>query len=154
MRNKELPEWAKAGATVWLNPHSYSPTSRYRRGTVTRVTKTSVFAKQDGSETERRFVAMGGSWFGDETVLEEYGSRGERWSHGTYLFAEDSAVVKRGIRQSNIADAYARAVNVMSDFTARTPADSRSAAARKSIAALEAYLDVVKEGSDGTSETE
>jgi hypothetical protein len=58
-RDRQLPAWAKPGTKLLFVQYSrWSPgAQQVRDGEITRVTKTSVFAKIEGSNTERRYVA-------------------------------------------------------------------------------------------------
>lgn len=136
-----LPSWADVGKTVWIRPHTYGPVSVYHKATVSRVTKTSVFVKPERFNSERRFVPMQGSWFGKETVMEEYGSRTQAWARPAYLFAADSETVKSGLQKGIAHEAFLKAVESVTQFSKSNTTDARRAAARDSMAALLAYLD-------------
>lgn len=85
-----LPDWATPGATVLLEPGSYSRNRQFLEATVTRVTKTSVFVKaSDGRE--RRFVQV--DWLRETDRLIEYGYRGG-YGRNTYIWNPEAPSIK------------------------------------------------------------
>lgn len=145
MAQDQLPDWAVVGAEVWLEPHTYGRYSTYKKATITRVTKTSVFIKQDGSDHERRFVNTRWNVYGaTERRMEEYGTRSDHWSHPAYLHAGKSDIVAQGLAANLAMTAYNEANTVLREFTTQNPTIDRKEAAERGIVALTAYLDALK----------
>jgi hypothetical protein len=127
-----LPEWATVGARVLIEPGSYGRTRKFLEATVTRVTKTSVFAKTENGH-ERRFVDMG--WGNEHDRLREYGNRGSSWSPDTYLWNPESESVKLALAAGLEA---ARQDKLRA--AARAIAETRYALTEEQVAALETAL--------------
>jgi len=141
-----LPAWAVVGAKVLIEPGSYSRNRVFREATVTRITKTSVFAKSaDPMANERRFVPSTWRDHGDRMV--EYGNRSDSWRHDTYLWdpespavAEAKATAARQAVEETLANACAECERAMHKGGKETKAEKVAALQ----AALAAYTEATK----------
>ena len=155
--DQKLADWATVGAEVWVQLDSYSDIPRYRKGTITRVTKTSAFVKLVEGTTEYRFTGVDETYMSwternaggkPETFMNEYGSRGDiyGWRGRKHLYAADSKVVANNIERSRVMELRQRAIKAADQFSRGRMADkSQYTLGKEAVAALEAWLAAVPE---------
>ena len=157
MQDKKIADWATAGAEVWVQLDSYGSLPRYRKGTITRVTKTSAFVKLEGGTNEYRFTGVDQMYitWGErdkgkqpETWMNEYGSRGDiyGWRSRKHLYAADSKIVADNFERSRVEELRQRAIKAADEFARGRLVDkSRYTLGKEAVAAIEAWLAVVPE---------
>lgn len=151
--SKSMPEWAKPGERVIMEPGGYGGYGRrrtFRRAIVTRVTKTSVFVvpgsviPDDPAEVkrqERRFVEC---YFPDGDRLEAYGSRGGVVFHrSSYLWNPDAEAIKQALEVAaweDTLDNVARAARAVADVFERDHREDESEDRRAALETLHKAL--------------